>query len=131
MHVDIGYGDAVTPAPIDIEYPSMLGQPRAALRAYPPETVIAEKFQAMVALDMLNSRMKDFYDIWAITWKNRLAWSRPMGISDLVDDQQLVRVDGTMERFRPCFSARNVTAVVRGDPLPKHGWEIPLQQKIP
>jgi len=67
MHVDVGYGDAITPAPIDIEYPSLLGQPRAALRAYPPETVIAEKFQAMVALDMLNSRMKDFYDLWAIS----------------------------------------------------------------
>ncbi|NBW75720.1 MAG: nucleotidyl transferase AbiEii/AbiGii toxin family protein [Sphingomonadaceae bacterium] len=66
MHVDIGYGDAVTPAPVDIRYPSMLGQPMAELRAYPPETVVAEKFQAMVALDMVNTRLKDFYDLWAI-----------------------------------------------------------------
>jgi len=66
MHVDIGYGDAVTPAPVDIRYPSMLDQPMAELRAYPPETVVAEKFQAMVALDMINTRMKDFYDLWAI-----------------------------------------------------------------
>lgn len=66
MHVDIGYGDAVTPAPVDIRYPSMLDQPMAELRAYPPETVVAEKFQAMVALDMVNTRLKDFYDLWAI-----------------------------------------------------------------
>ena len=66
MHVDIGYGDAITPSAIEIEYPSLLGQPTAHLRAYPPETVVAEKFQAMVALGMLNTRLKDFYDIWAI-----------------------------------------------------------------
>lgn len=66
MHIDIGYGDAVTPAPVNIRYPSMLDQPMAELRAYPPETVVAEKFQAMVALDMINTRLKDFYDLWAI-----------------------------------------------------------------
>jgi hypothetical protein len=66
MHVDIGYGDVITPGPVDMEYPSLLGQPAPHLRAYPPETVVAEKFQAMVALVMLNSRMKDFFDLWAI-----------------------------------------------------------------
>ena len=66
IHVDIGYGDAITPAPAEIDYPSLLGQPTARLRAYPPETVVAEKFQAMVELGMLNSRMKDFFDLWAI-----------------------------------------------------------------
>lgn len=66
MHVDIGYGDVITPEPVDIEYPALLGQPAPHLRAYPPETVVAEKFQAMVALDMLNSRMKDFFDLWAV-----------------------------------------------------------------
>jgi hypothetical protein len=66
MHVDIGYGDAITPGVVEIDYPSLLDQPTARLRAYPPETVVAEKFQAMVALDLQNSRMKDFFDIWAI-----------------------------------------------------------------
>jgi hypothetical protein len=42
MHVDIGYGDVITPAPVDIEYPSLLGQPAPHLRAYPPETVVAD-----------------------------------------------------------------------------------------
>jgi len=66
MHVDIGYGDVITPGPVEIEYPSLLGQPAPLLKAYPPETVVAEKFQAMVALGMLNSRMKDLFDLWAI-----------------------------------------------------------------
>ncbi len=44
----------------------MLEQPPARLRAYPPETVVAEKFLAMVALGMFNNRLKDFYDLWAI-----------------------------------------------------------------
>jgi hypothetical protein len=66
IHVDIGYGDAITPGVVEVEYPSMLGLPAPKLRAYPPETVVAEKFQAMTALGMVNSRMKDFFDIWAI-----------------------------------------------------------------
>lgn len=66
IHVDVGYGDAITPGAQDIAYPSLLDLPEPKLRAYPPETVVAEKFQAMTALGMVNSRMKDFFDIWAI-----------------------------------------------------------------
>ena len=65
--VDIGFGDAVEPGLDTIDYPSLLNLPRPRLRAYAPETVIAEKFQAMVALGRANSRMKDFYDIWILT----------------------------------------------------------------
>jgi hypothetical protein len=67
IQVDIGFGDAVTPGTRSVEYPSLLDMPSAQLRAYPPETVVAEKFQALVALGMLNSRMKDFFDLWAIS----------------------------------------------------------------
>jgi hypothetical protein len=66
IHIDIGYGDAITPGVLDIEYPSLLDLPTPRLKAYPPETVLAEKFQAMTALGIANSRMKDFFDIWAI-----------------------------------------------------------------
>jgi len=66
IFVDIGYGDAVTPGPLQIDYPSLLGFAAPRLKAYPPETVVAEKFQALVALGMLNTRMKDFFDLWAI-----------------------------------------------------------------
>jgi predicted nucleotidyltransferase component of viral defense system len=64
--IDIGYGDATDPGLTDIELLPMLDQPAPKLRAYPPETVIAEKFQAMVHLGLANSRLKDFYDIWIL-----------------------------------------------------------------
>ena len=65
--VDIGFGDSVEPGLETIEYPVLLDLPAPTLRAYAPETVIAEKFQAMVALGRANSRMKDFYDIWVLS----------------------------------------------------------------
>lgn len=66
LQIDIGVGDAVTPEPERIEYPTLLDLPAPCIRAYPRETVVAEKLQAMVALGILNSRLKDFYDIWQI-----------------------------------------------------------------
>ena len=63
MQLDIGFGDVITPGPTDIEYPSLLDFPAAVLRAYPKETVVAEKLEALTALGLLNSRMKDFYDL--------------------------------------------------------------------
>jgi Nucleotidyl transferase AbiEii toxin, Type IV TA system len=66
IQVDIGFGDAITPAPVEIDYPTMLDAPAPHLRAYPVETVVAEKFEALVVLGMANSRLKDFYDLWLI-----------------------------------------------------------------
>ena len=66
IQVDIGFGDAVTPAPVEIDYPTLLDYPSPHLRAYPIETVVAEKFEALVTLGMANSRLKDFYDLWLI-----------------------------------------------------------------
>jgi len=63
--VDIGFGDAVEAA--ELELPVLLDQPPLKLRAYPRESVIAEKFHAMVLLGRANSRMKDFYDIWVLS----------------------------------------------------------------
>jgi predicted nucleotidyltransferase component of viral defense system len=65
--IDIGFGDAVEPNAEVVDYPSMLDLPAPRLRAYARETVIAEKFQAMVALGFANTRMKDFYDIWILS----------------------------------------------------------------
>lgn len=67
IQVDIGFGDVVKPAIQHIEYPSLLEMPMPRLRAYPPEAVVAEKFQALVALGIVNTRMKDFFDLWAIS----------------------------------------------------------------
>jgi len=69
IQADIGFGDAVTPAPREIEYPTLLNNPAPHLKAYPRETVVAEKYQALVHLGMANSRMKDFYDLWVIARK--------------------------------------------------------------
>jgi predicted nucleotidyltransferase component of viral defense system len=63
MQIDIGFGDVVVPAPTKIEYPTLLDFPAPVLQAYPKETVIAEKLEALTALGVLNSRMKDYYDL--------------------------------------------------------------------
>jgi predicted nucleotidyltransferase component of viral defense system len=70
MQIDIGFGDAVYPEPELASFPVLLPMEAPLIRAYPREASIAEKFHAMVALDIRNSRMKDFYDIWfmANTW---------------------------------------------------------------
>ena len=65
--VDTGFGDAIAPGTEDVNLPVLLDMPSPHLRAYPPETVIAEKLHAMVALGRANSRMKDYYDVWMLT----------------------------------------------------------------
>ncbi len=66
VQVDVGIGDSVTPPAEWIDYPTLLDFPRPRLRAYRVETAIAEKLHAMVVLDLQNSRMKDFFDIWRL-----------------------------------------------------------------
>jgi len=63
MQLDVGIGDVMVPGPVEIAYPTLLDMPAPRLKGYPRETAIAEKFEAMVKLGTLNSRMKDFYDI--------------------------------------------------------------------
>lgn len=89
IQVDVGIGDAVTPAPQWLEYPSMLDLPRPRLRAYQRETVIAEKVHAMVELGMRNSRMKDYFDVRALLREGA------------IDEHQLARaLAATFERRR-------------------------------
>jgi hypothetical protein len=66
MQLDVGFGDVITPEAQDVRYPALLDFPAPTLFGYPRETVVAEKFQAMVYLSTLNSRMKDFYDVWLL-----------------------------------------------------------------
>lgn len=70
MQIDIGFGDAVYPETELVSFPVLLPMEAPFIHAYPRETTIAEKFHAMVVLDIRNSRMKDFYDVWlmATTW---------------------------------------------------------------
>ena len=73
VQVDIGFGDAITPAPETVTYPTLLDDLAApSLRAYPVYTVIAEKLHAMVVLGMNNSRMKDFFDLAIIARTSEL-----------------------------------------------------------
>lgn len=65
--IDIGFGDATEPGVEEINLPVMLDLPAPRLRAYPRETVVAEKFQAMVLFGLANTRMKDYYDIWILS----------------------------------------------------------------
>jgi hypothetical protein len=70
VRVDVGFGDSVFPGPESIEVPVLLDFPAPVLNAYAKETVVAEKLHAMVALGIVNSRMKDFYDIWVLARDN-------------------------------------------------------------
>ncbi|NKL94425.1 nucleotidyl transferase AbiEii/AbiGii toxin family protein [Rhizobium leguminosarum] len=93
--IDIGFGDALTGAELT-SYPSLLGMDSPRIRSYPPAVVIAEKFQAMVQLGVINGRMKDFFDLWAI----------PQVVS--IPDRELdAAIRATFERRRtPIPSAR-------------------------
>lgn len=66
MQIDVGFGDAITPAAEIRRYPTLLDLDAPELRMYPPETVVAEKIEAAVVLGMTNSRMKDYYDLRVI-----------------------------------------------------------------
>lgn len=63
IQIDIGFGDSIVPVPIEINYPTLLDMPSPHIKAYPMETVVAEKFETIVSKGILNSRMKDFYDL--------------------------------------------------------------------
>ncbi|HEY0967854.1 MAG TPA: nucleotidyl transferase AbiEii/AbiGii toxin family protein [Opitutaceae bacterium] len=64
VQIDVGVGDAVTPAPETASFPALLDFPAPQVRTYPVYTVVAEKFEAMTKLGIANTRMKDFHDVW-------------------------------------------------------------------
>jgi hypothetical protein len=66
MQIDIGFGDAIVPYPTTVEYPTLLEFPPPVLVAYPRETVVAEKLEALTTRGLLNSRLKDYFDLWLL-----------------------------------------------------------------
>lgn len=112
--VDIGFGDAIEPGLVEIDLPVLLEQPSPHLRAYPFETVIAEKFQAMVALGRANSRMKDFYDIWVLSRTHAF------------DESRLARaIAATFERRKtkiPMELPDALTPAFAADPSKQRQW---------
>jgi hypothetical protein len=73
MQIDIGFGDVMTPGPETLTYPTILDFPAPTLSGYSRETVVAEKLQAVVQLRMLNTRMKDYFDLWLLTSQPELS----------------------------------------------------------
>ena len=69
VQVDVGFGDAVEPGPVEVVLPTLLDGPAARLRAYPVEVSVAEKFEAAVRLGLVNGRLKDYFDLWYIATK--------------------------------------------------------------
>lgn len=67
MQLDIGFSDLIFPEPLVIAYPTILDFPVPKLKGYTPESVIAEKFEAMMKLGLVNTRMKDFFDVWILS----------------------------------------------------------------
>jgi Nucleotidyl transferase AbiEii toxin, Type IV TA system len=67
IQIDIGFGDTITPGPIQTDYPTLLDLPSPQLLTYPRETVVSEKLEAIVKLGIANSRMKDFHDLQSLS----------------------------------------------------------------
>jgi predicted nucleotidyltransferase component of viral defense system len=112
--VDIGFGDATEPGIEEVDLPVLLDQPAPRLKAYARETVIAEKFQAMVVLGRANSRYKDFYDLWALSRAYTFAGDR------------LARaIRATFDRRRtdiPATPPDALTAGFANDPMKRRQW---------
>lgn len=127
VQIDIGFGDAVTPGPVDATYPVLLADFAAPqLRTYPVYTVVAEKLHAMVLLGMTNSRVKDYLDVWilvdretldttvlataiAATFKRRataMPTALPIGLSDEFAN------DGSRQALWAAFLRKNNLATV-------------------
>lgn len=76
VQIDLGFGDVVVPSPLIIKYTTILDFPAPKLRAYSPESVVAEKVQAAVTLGMVNSRLKDYCDLYMIL--HRFSWNEAL-----------------------------------------------------
>ena len=116
VQIDIGFGDAITPEPVWTSYPTLLENPSPILLAYPRETVLAEKFEAMVKLGIANTRMKDFHDL------NTLASLFPFSSPSLSE-----AIRRTFERRKTPLPQEALptalTAEFYNDPTKQKQWE--------
>lgn len=121
VQVDVGYGDAVTPAPERVLFPLLLDDlPQPALRAYPVYTVVAEKYQAMVSLGIANTRMKDYFDLWILAQhaefdRNTLSQA----------------IAATFERrgtLLPIDAPLGLSVAFAGDPVKRQQWKAFLSK---
>jgi predicted nucleotidyltransferase component of viral defense system len=122
VQIDIGFGDAVTPAPNEIMYPVLLDFPAPKLSAYPAETVIAEKFEVMLKRGAANSRVKDYHDIW---W---LAQAQPFDGATLAD---AVRATCARRGTPVIASPVALTSVLASDPAKIAQWRAFRNRTVP
>lgn len=105
LQVDVGVGDAVT-RPSLIDYPTLLDFPAPRLRAYSREASIAEKFHAMVDHGLENSRMKDFFDVWALSREFAFEGTAlAAAIASTFDRRGTAIPEGTAAAFTPQFAS--------------------------
>ena len=117
--IDIGFGDAIAAGAQPFAYPSLLGMETPRIRTYPPATVVAEKFQAMVALGVANGRMKDYFDLWAI--------ARAVPVSDGELD---AAIRATFERRRtavPSEQPPGLSKALSADEVKQRQWRAYAQ----
>ena len=105
MQIDVGFGDVVSPGPEVTVYPTILDHPKPTLRGYPRETVVAEKFEAMVKLGQLNSRMKDFYDMRVLSHQFDFDGPRLMTAIEKTFAHRGTPVETQPVAFSPAFAA--------------------------
>lgn len=113
--VDIGFGDAVEPGLEETEIPTLLDQPSLRLRTYARETVIAEKFHAMVLYGHANSRLKDYYDIWVLSQAYEIEGDRlERALAATFARRKTALPTGTPDALTPTFAR---------DPARQKQWE--------
>lgn len=103
LQIDIGFGDIVYPGPEESDLPAMLDFPAPRLLCYSRESAIAEKFEAMVKLGILNSRMKDFYDIWLLSRQFDFDGPRLTEAVRLTFERRETLIPSTIEAFDETF----------------------------
>lgn len=109
MQIDIGFGDVVNPGAEERDYPTLLDFPAPHLRMYPRETVIAEKFEAMVNLGTLNTRMKDFFDIWLLASQFAFAGPELAKAIEKTFENRGTKLDANPIALTPTFTAAEGT----------------------
>lgn len=72
IQIDFGFNDIIIPHPLEFEYPTLLSMPAPKIMGYTLETVIAEKLESIVKRGLVNTRMKDFYDLWTLCPRKEL-----------------------------------------------------------
>lgn len=112
--IDLGFGDVLGNPEYEVDYGSLLDLPGANIRAYSPATVIAEKFQAIVALGVVNSRMKDYYDLYAVP--------RAVNTTEVELEAAITATFGRRQTGIPIDKPPGLADMFTGDPAKQKQW---------